>query len=271
MNAAGAIALQFEAMTLAQLDAAVALQRRYDNKYIVSADQLESVALELSATHRALEIDGRRVFEYRSVYFDSESLLTYRGHTQRRRRRFKCRCRFYVDAGIHQFEVKLKGRRGMTVKKRIAYSDDTFGKLTDEARAFLRETLVEAYGYELDQEFRPIVETHYRRMTLASLVDQERVTCDFDLRFLSADGRAYELDKPHLVVESKSASGRGIADQALRAVGARPLRVSKYVLGVALTHPEVRGNDLRRLMRTLCRDVPAALIPPPEGRLTWSV
>ena len=134
------VAQQFEPLTLAELDAQAALDRRFDNKYIVSGENLQVLTRHLGCTHRVLEIDGRRLFEYRSVYFDSDSLLTYRSHIQGRRRRFKCRSRHYVDTDVHTFEVKLKGRRGMTVKRRIPTTSATFGTISSDAAGCVRRT-----------------------------------------------------------------------------------------------------------------------------------
>ena len=86
-----------------------------DAKYVSPA----AFAAWLSgSTHRVLEIDGRRVFGYRSTYFDTPDLRLFRDHVQRRRRRYKCRTREY-DSGVRMFEVKLKGARGRTVKYRM--------------------------------------------------------------------------------------------------------------------------------------------------------
>jgi len=81
---------------LAELDAHASLQDRVDVKYIVTFVQLEALFERLSPTHRALEIDGRRSFAYRTTYYDTDDLLTFREHVQQRRRRFKCRKRRYV-------------------------------------------------------------------------------------------------------------------------------------------------------------------------------
>lgn len=253
MSAAGAavdaVALRLEPITLAELNAAAALQRRVDHKYVIDAATLEPLADALAASHRVLEIDGRRSFEYWTVYFDSESLGSYRSHVQGRRRRFKCRCRHYVDTGRFTFEVKLKGHRGMTVKKQLGYASADASALTAEAAAFVRGVLQEAYGQSFDEELAPTLVTSYRRTTLSSPADGERLTCDHDLRFSAPSGESFALLPSHLIVESKSLHGRGLADAALRRLGARPARMSKYVLGVSLSHDGARGNDYRRLLR----------------------
>jgi len=83
-------------ITLEDLQSSAALTTRIDSKYVIDWDTLVGLLGVLSATHRALEIDGRRLFRYESIYFDSEDLTAFRAHLQRRRRRFKVRSRHYV-------------------------------------------------------------------------------------------------------------------------------------------------------------------------------
>jgi hypothetical protein len=249
----------FEPIALDQLDARASLQTRNDNKYLVTRDEFAAFLDELGDAYLALEIDGRRCFTYDSVYFDAEGLVAYRAHVQRRRRRFKVRTRRYVDSGLCALEVKLKGGRGETIKHKLAWDEALHGILAIPGREFLDHTLREAYGLELDEAFAPALQTSYRRLTLVHRERDERVTCDLGLAV--AGERLAGRMRPELVlVESKSERGRGIADMALRGVGARPVKVSKYCLGIALTRPEVTSNDFRR---TLAR----AFEPPgPSGR-----
>ena len=208
------------------LDELDELQDRVDAKYVLPISALPALLDRLD--HRVLEIDGRRVFGYRSTYFDTPELRLFRDHVQQRRRRYKCRTREY-DTGLRMFEVKLKGPRGRTVKYRS--EQDTF--------AFLDETLRREYDRAPDPGLRPTLDVAYERVTLAA--PGERVTCDFDLRF--SDGR---MRPDRLVVETKSANGNARADKALRELGARPEPgFSKYCLGIGLKHPRA---TLRRAL-----------------------
>lgn len=83
----------FASLTLAELDARAELRQRVDSKYVVPLEGLESLLHELAGSYAVLEIDRRRQFTYRTTYFDSPALTTYRAHVQQRRRRFKCRSR----------------------------------------------------------------------------------------------------------------------------------------------------------------------------------
>ena len=230
------IAEAFAPVGLEQLDAGAALRDRVDVKYVVPLAAFAALAERLTATHAALEIDGRRAFGYRSTYFDTPELDAYRAHIQGRRRRYKCRSREYCDSGAFAFEVKLKGLRGRTVKHRMPHDGH---ELSEPAMAFLCERLGRRPG-----GLAPTLTVAYTRVTLVA--PGERLTCDFDLSFNDSERR---LDPGMAIVESKSERGNAAADRVLRELGHRPRPLcSKYCLGVALTRP-VTDNLLRPLLR----------------------
>jgi hypothetical protein len=236
----------FPALGLEQLDAGAALRDRVDVKYVIPLQAFAALADRLLDTHRALEIDGRRAFAYRSTYFDTPELGAFRDHMQQRRRRYKCRSREYLDTGVSAFEVKLKGLRGRTVKHRMPHDGH---ELSQAAVAFLRDCLDRAYGRPPDRGLRPALAVVYTRVTLAAPELGERVTCDFELTFAGPGGAAGRLDEAMAIVESKSARGNALADRALRELGHRPeAACSKYCLGVTLTRA-VAGNPFRPLLR----------------------
>ena len=122
---------------LAELMAVAELTTRVDQKYLVPTDLLPDLMARLPAPLAVLAIDGRRVFDYESVYFDTEAFALYHQHIQGRRKRFKARTRTYRDTGEMMFEVKLKGLRGVTVKERLCYDAPAADELTDEGLDFL--------------------------------------------------------------------------------------------------------------------------------------
>lgn len=255
----------FAPLTLAELDARAELRQRVDSKYVVPFESLGLLLQQLAGSYAVLEIDRNRQFTYRTTYFDSPSLTTYRAHVQQRRRRFKCRSRQYVESGLNFFEVKLKGRRGETVKERLPsqpWGHDIFG---EEARTFLSERLSTHYGMGLAEEFQPTLQMRYRRLTLVSLDKAERLTLDTALSFQGVNGAATAMAPKYAIVESKSTRGRGTADRRLRALGLRPIRCSKYCLGIALTRDDVRGNEFLWLARRHFQSVPRSPFAPRTG------
>jgi hypothetical protein len=251
----------FPALGLAELEAAAALPDRVDTKYVISAADFAELAERLPRTHAALEIDGRRAFAYHTTYFDTVGLTAFRDHMQRRRRRYKCRSREYVESGACTFEVKLNGPRDRTVKHRMAYDRARRDELSEAALAFMRHWVQHSYGRAPEVGLRPTLAVAYTRVTLAAPALGERLTCDFGLAFSAPDGTSGRLSEDTVIVESKSPRGNAVADRALRTLGARPeAACSKYCLGVGLTNPHVKSNGLRPLLRRHFRAAPRGAV-----------
>jgi hypothetical protein len=226
----------FAPVTLEALDASVPFRVRADRKHVIERSALPQLLERLAPSHAALDIGGRRAFGYDTVYFDSPSLLTARAHVQRRRRRFKCRSRLYVDSGTCAFEVKCKSGRGDTIKHRLPQPADDHGTITAAAAAFLE------HHAGAVPELGAVLRTRYTRVTLAG--PGERVTIDLDLSY-----GAVAMRPGFAIVETKSDRGAGIADRVLRELRARPLPLSKYLLGTGLTLMPAPPNDTRRIAR----------------------
>jgi hypothetical protein len=236
------------AVDLPTLDAGAALLTRVDRKYVVPLATFERLVHALGDEWSALENDGRRLFGYASVYFDSPDLLTYRAHLQGRRRRYKVRVRRYVDSDDCMLEVKHKGLRGRTVKQRRphpTWSQDDLGEL---GRQFVLDCLT-THGEPPVATFRPVVATSNRRATLASVRDTARLTVDTDLT-CGWDGRVTALRAGQVVLESKVEGHASTVDRVLRALGERPVVISKYCVGVASLDLGVPTNPWRRTLRT---------------------
>jgi hypothetical protein len=234
------------AVSLDEVLSAAALSTRLDTKYLIRLDDLPALLDRLPHRLAALDIDGRRLFDYESVYFDTESLMLYRHHAQGRRKRYKVRTRSYRNTNDAMLEVKLEGWRGQTVKERLPYDVHRRKELTPEGHAFLDEVVAKAYGATVPP-FGPILTTAYRRATLVDVQYESRLTIDVDLGW-SDSGRAHQADDLALL-ESKNPSGRGPVDALLGSLGIRPVRLSKYCLGVALLHPDIAANPWSRLLR----------------------
>jgi hypothetical protein len=250
----------FAGISLRGLEERAPLQTRADNKYLVPVDELEVLLGVLTAGHAALDIAGTRVFGYRSTYLDSPDLALYRAHLQGRRRRYKVRIRHYRETGGRFLEVKSRGRRGETVKSRMAYHGPD--RLTDEARDFLEQTLRAAYGRWAAPPLGAVLTTAYERVTLVRAEGAERVTIDAGL-VVSAGDRSVAMRADLALVETKTRRGHGVADRALRGLGRRPLEgASKYCVGIATLGAGVPSNPFRPMLR----DCFARAQPPGRSR-----
>jgi hypothetical protein len=238
---------KFQAISLDELNARAALLDREENKYLLTAEEFISLTDELSEKFDILAIDGQSVFTYRSTYFDSQQLIGYTYHHQgRTKRRFKVRTRQYVESGLCYFEVKLKNKRGGTIKKRIPYQLNEYGQMTEEAYDFLRASYRTVYRTSFRHTLTPQMEVNYSRITLVSKTTAERMTIDFNLEFRN-DRQATPI-RSMLIVETKSADGKGIADALFRRSGIRSKSCSKFCLGANLLKYNVKHNRFKQLL-----------------------
>lgn len=236
-------------VTLAELDAHAALLTRVDRKYVVPLAAADDLLRRLAAVPggaRVLDVDGRRVFAYRSVYLDTPDLLTYRQAARRRPRRFKVRTRSYLDADEHWLEVKVRDRRGRTVKERLpraaaSTDDDVAVRFTREVLTRHQHVLPETLALQL------VLTTTYRRVTVWLPGDGARLTLDTGLACRGAGGTAVLPGRA--VVETKTAGASSTADRLLWAAGHRPVRISKYATAMAALHADLPANRWAAVLR----------------------
>jgi hypothetical protein len=175
----------------------------------------------------------------------------FRDHLQGRRRRLKVRVRHYVDSGDCFFELKLRGARECTIKRRVPHEPRLRRSLTSDSLAAMERWVQSAYGRPAPRPLAPVLDVAYWRATLVSPERGERLTIDLDLRMWAAGADGWgRLDPDFAIVETKCARGPALAGHGLSALGARPLdRMSKYCVGVVLTHGRARGNALLPVLR----------------------
>lgn len=220
-------------VSLAQLDERAALLRRIDRKYALEHGRfLELIAL-LRDDHEVLEIDGRRCFAYRSVYFDTPDLRCFWDHVLGQVPRFKARTRLYEDTGSCVFEVKLKRNDEETDKRQVEHPADRNERLTDTAARCLGEALSDA-GLRAPADLAPSLHTSFHRITLAARESAERLTCDLDVRLSSPEGKAATLAGSVVLVETKTEHGEGPVNRTLARMGVNEISLSKYRVGMSL-------------------------------------
>lgn len=225
------------------------LQQRVDRKYLVSLPALAALADPLAASHALLSVDGLTSFGYRSGYLDTPDLACFHAHRQGRRLRWKARTRLYTDSGRCRFEVKLKTGRGDTDKHSVLVEPAELGTLPPAGAALLGQVLAEHYRQPAPRLLVSSLLVEHQRSTLVAADGSGRMTVDSDLRFTAPSGASARLTDSLVLVETKSAGGHSHADLLLRQAGLRPVSVSKYSFGLALTDPSLPDQPWRALLR----------------------
>lgn len=221
------------------------LQTRVDRKYLVPARTFRELLTRLDGAVSVLDICGRRVFDYESVYFDTPQLLAYHQHAYGRRRRFKVRTRTYRDSEQTVLEVKSQGAREETVKDRHPYLCTDRHRLTAPARHVVADRIGDP---ALARQLQVSLVNRYQRATLVDLAAGSRMTCDVGLEF-HRHGRHRTGPDELVVLESKTAGHAAPADLLLWRLGHRPATISKYCVGLALLDPGLPANRWNRVLR----------------------
>lgn len=237
-------------LSLPELERRAGLLHRQDDKYLMTEQAAAGLLCTLSRDYEVLEIDGARSFSYDSIYLDTPDLRVYRDHAQGRRLRWKARTRRYGDGPSCFREVKLKGAGGATVKLREECPVSEHGWAGPALSHFLDRSLRQHYGFGLDGHLTAALAVRYERTTLVSVDGVERLTLDRELVFVDPSGRSTGRLRPGLVLaEVKRPGARGRADRVLASHGVRPMSLSKYGIGVALSRPALGHADLRAVLR----------------------
>ena len=241
----------FTPISLDELNGKAGMMERLDNKYVIREADLVEALGDFSELFDVLEISGKRMFNYVTQYFDDEGLCSYHDHQRGRRKRCKVRVRSYNDSGACFVEIKLKDKRGITIKKRMELASHDPASLDDNAMAFVRRTYESLYHEPFRHRIGPVISMQYQRMTLVAKQGGERLTID---GAINLRGHNSSLNVPDgiLILESKSARGNGVADKILRKLHQHPVpRCSKYCVGMAALGQVGKFNTFLPALRRL--------------------
>ena len=229
----------FQPISLKEMDA-VALMNRTDTKYLASKQDVLAVLDLLSDKYQVLQIGEKRLFQYRTIYFDTTSRSLLYEHLRGKLNRVKVRAREYVGTTSRFFEIKHKSNKGNTIKSRIP-------KISDMREINNKEAEFLASVSELKADaLIPVVEINFNRVTLVSLQYNERITFDFQLTF-SGKKDATTVDDL-VIVEMKrdaNSAARTPIMKALKRQRIYPSSMSKYCLGMILMDETTRYNKYK--------------------------
>lgn len=232
---------------------AVKLMNRVDTKFVATREQLMSVLEMARHEYYAQEIDGKRITRYDTLYYDTPELTMYVQHHDRRMVRQKVRIRTYLDSdGLTFLEIKNKNNKGKTKKKRIVVSDQAvLASPTEEVSAFM----LKRCWYDW-QGLLPELRTTFSRITLVNKAKTERLTIDLNLVWTNIQTGVSKTYEDLVIIELKrdgntSSPMIGITS-ALRI---KPMKISKYCVGTALTNDRVKRNRFKAKIRKIERIV----------------
>ena len=227
------------------------LMNRVDTKFLVPVGRLPAMLDALQADFSALEIDGRRVFQYQSTYFDTLCCRFYNQHHNGQLNRHKVRLRTYVDSDLQFLEIKFKNNKGRTIKRRMQVQGSPECAL-DQARDFIIQA-----GVPEDLNLLPSLTNRYHRLALASEVRGERLTIDLNSHnqnHFKPDACAAFTGLAIIELKQARVDRSSPFFELVRANGLRSSGFSKYCMGMSATLHTfnlIRTNRFKRTLRRL--------------------
>jgi hypothetical protein len=239
---------KFTPVSLDDIDA-VKLMSRIDRKYWFHISKLNQLLECTCPFYDILEINGQRLMEYQTCYFDTTENSMYLKHHNRKLNRHKIRQRKYVSTNSSFLEIKLKTNKKQTIKKRITTDFEVDNFLSVEL-----DFIKEITGFK-GQELLPCINNKFIRLTLIHKNKLDRCTIDINPVFWNKNNKVGFNDL--VIFELKR--GRSLKSSPivslLRNLKIRQRGLSKYCTGRALLEPELKQNAFKPRLRYIRKSI----------------
>ncbi len=228
----------FNQISLSELNSQASFLNRIDTKYLLTEEEFKNILKDLEEDFYVLEINSKSIFQYESVYMDTEDYWFYYQHQNWEENRTKIRTRKYVDSDIAFFEFKQK-QDWITRKFRYQFKDlKDHWIMTNESNKFF-EWVYQSFYFRTPEEIFPSLTTKYKRITLWSKSSEERLTIDFDIKLENLRNnwkywnKVVSLDNL-VIIESKSMVKNWLSSKILKKYNIKKSdSCSKYSLWLA--------------------------------------
>lgn len=239
----------FAPIRLEEMDA-IRLMNRIDSKYLTDTLELKALLEDAAARgYRVFEQDGARLHRYDSVYFDTPELRMFTEHRRGKAVRQKVRTRKYVGSGMCFLEVKHKNNHGRTKKKRIAVPDGDFTDFRGDEEVC--SWLSGHSDYDAGS-VSPSLETSFSRITLVNKGLSERLTIDLEVSFRNLrTGTVSNVGEAVIIELKQDGRLRSEMQDILLRHRVKPVRVSKYCIGVVSTYSGVHPGRFKEKLRII--------------------
>lgn len=235
----------FNAISLKEMDS-VKLMNRTDRKFCFKSALLPDLLAQLSSHYRVLEIKGRRLSSYQTLYYDTPDFAMYHLHHSGKLNRYKVRHRTYVESGLGFLEVKFKTNKGRTIKNRVSMQEVPM-HFEHESAEFLYAHLPFNATCLV-----PVLWVNYSRITLVSLHSAERLTIDINLSYAKQGGERLieDLVIAEVKQDRKTPSPFFSLMKQMR-IGEGS--ISKYAMGIALMYKELKSNNFKSKINSILK------------------
>ncbi|MDC3258141.1 polyphosphate polymerase domain-containing protein [Flavobacteriales bacterium] len=227
----------FSPIKLAEMDN-VKLMSRSDTKFAFKISKLPELLNQMIPFYRVLEINGKLIHDYKSLYFDTDDRKFYLDHHNGRVNRNKVRFREYVGSDLTFLEIKRKNNKGKTIKKRMKV-DSINEKLSVKQKEYIHSII----GSDIILNSKQWI--NFSRITFVHKVYKERLTIDINLNFKEKN-RLGDLNQI-VIGEVKQERMSRLSDfmRIAKDLHILPIRISKYCMSTLELNPELKQNRFK--------------------------
>ena len=237
MNNISQIAINFSPISLDEMDD-VKLMSRTDTKFAFKASKLPVLMERMIPFYKVLDIKGKLIHDYKSLYFDTDERQFYLDHHNGRVNRNKIRFREYVGRKLTFLEIKLKNNKGRTIKKRMRV-DSITKELTLKQQAYVNKII----GKEMDVNAKQWI--NFSRITFVHKTQKERLTMDINLTFESEKKEGDLKEIAIAEVKQERMSRHSDFMRIAKELYILPIRISKYCISTLELNPELKRNRFK--------------------------
>lgn len=242
------IVSNFSSVSLDEINE-VKLMSRVDRKYWFHISKLLPLLESALDYYDILEINGQRIMDYQTTYFDTKDNLMYVKHHNQKLNRIKIRQRNYVSTNDSFLEVKFKTNKKRTVKTRITTDLCPTGFVQTELDFIDRKTPFKG------EELQASLNNKFKRITLIHKQKLDRCTIDIDPEFWDENNKS----KIENLVIFEIKRGRSLKlspiVSTLRNLKIRQKGLSKYCTGRAILDRKLKQNAFKRRLNFISKKI----------------
>lgn len=239
---------EFTPISLSEIEE-VKLMSRIDRKYWFHISKLQQVLEQTLSEYYILEIEGQRLMDYQTTYFDTADNSMYLKHHNGKLNRHKIRQRIYVSTGSSFLEVKFKTNKKVTIKNRIEAKFGKSGFLPFENSFLKKETPYEG------ENLVPVLNNKFKRLTLIHREKLDRCTIDISPIFWNENKSVNINDLAIFELKRGNSLKASPIVAILRELKIRQRGMSKYCTGRALLESELKQNAFNSRLRFLNKEI----------------
>lgn len=232
---------RFNSVSLDYLNTYNLYSDREDKKYVIPYFYLDEILEYCKDQYQILEIQNQRIFDYKTIYYDTADYFTFHEHQRGKASRFKIRQRQYLQTGETYMEIKFSNNKGKTQKFRI----DQTG-LNESAEFILEKTSINS------NNLHKTLETNYKRITLIHNYKKEKITFDISLH-ISNENKSINFSK--IIFAEVKTDNRHDIDfcSIMKHFKIQSGSLSKYCLGITCLNPEIKRNNFKLTLNKILK------------------